>query len=289
MTFRQWRAALFGPVLVGCTWAAAGLSTFPARGAGPAPAVARAGPRYAPHLGGVIRLLPGRAQADMAKSNNWSGYDQGILETRTPFTSVSGWWAVPRAAQHLRGQAEYSSTWLGIGGGCLDTSCTVTGSTLIQAGTEQDVSKKGVASYSAWWEVLPAPAVAAPLPVRPGDHIGGSISQVAPGLWRVTLVDATDRRRFSTTVPYASSEDTAEWILESPVVLGTGGAGEAALPSLGTVHFWGATTDGSAARLGRSQAIQEIAPNGVPLATPSAPLAGRSFNDCTYARTCGAP
>ena len=225
----------------------------------------------------------------MARSGNWSGYDEGFLETRRLFGSVRGSWSVPRATQHVRGQAEFSSTWIGIGGGCLDTSCSTTDATLIQAGTEQDVSKRGQASYFAWWEVIPAPSVQVRTPVHAGDHINCSIAQLEPGLWRITLWDATDRRGFSQLVPYASSQVTVEWILESPVVIGAGGTGEAALPSLGVVRFWNAAVNGASARLAPSQAIQEVGRNGAPIATPSRPVAGRAFNDCAYATSCPAP
>ena len=52
---------------------------------------------------------------------------------------------MPTATQHTAGQAEASSDWIGIGGGCVDAGCTVTDSTLIQTGTEQDVSATGAA------------------------------------------------------------------------------------------------------------------------------------------------
>ena len=50
---------------------------------------------------------------------------------------------MPTASAHKAKEAEYSSTWVGIGGGCLNTACSVTDNTLIQAGTEQDVAANG--------------------------------------------------------------------------------------------------------------------------------------------------
>src|SRR6476469_1295387 len=70
------------------------------------------------------------------QSNNWYGYNQGALETgKSLFHSVSGDWTVPTASQHTSGNDEYSSTWIGIGGGCVTADCAVTDSTLIQTGT----------------------------------------------------------------------------------------------------------------------------------------------------------
>jgi len=69
------------------------------------------------------------------KSNNWSGYNQGTLEKGgTQFSSVDGTWTVPTARQHKAGEAEFSASWVGIGGGCVDASCSVTDATLIQPG-----------------------------------------------------------------------------------------------------------------------------------------------------------
>src|SRR5437879_9227487 len=58
------------------------------------------------------------------KSNNWSGYNQGTIEQRgKTFRSVSGTWRVPTATAHKAGENEYSSSWVGIGGGCVNANC----------------------------------------------------------------------------------------------------------------------------------------------------------------------
>src|SRR4029077_17189822 len=75
------------------------------------------------------------------QSNNWFGYNQGTLEQGgKQFNSIAGDWTVPAAGQHTSGEDEFSSDWIGIGGGCVDAGCTVTDNTLIQTGTEQDWS-----------------------------------------------------------------------------------------------------------------------------------------------------
>ena len=80
------------------------------------------------------------------QSSNWFGYNQGSLEQGgTLFNSITGDWTVPTATQHTAGQDEYSSDWIGIGGGCVDAGCTVGDNTLIQTGTEQDVTAAGQA------------------------------------------------------------------------------------------------------------------------------------------------
>lgn len=237
----------------------------------------------------VSIATPGTAFHD-SSSTNWSGYNQGILDSGTPFTSIGAEWTVPTATQHTAGQAEDSATWIGIGGGCLNTTCTATDETLIQAGTSQDVSSTGTASYSAWWEIIPAPSITASIAVHPGDVVRCDISQTAPGLWSISLTDVTDGQGFTETVPYPSTEDTAEWIEETPVVLTSADAGISSLPNLSTVRFSDATVNGAGAALAPSQAIQLVDSAGTPIATPSNPgSTGGTFDDCAYATSCATP
>ena len=105
-------------------------------------AACRAPPQRSRAHGQLLHLAS--AHANTNQSSNWFGYSQGALEQGDKlFNSVSGNWTVPTATQHSAGQAEDSSDWIGIGGGCIDSSCTATDSTLIQTGTEQDVSTTG--------------------------------------------------------------------------------------------------------------------------------------------------
>ena len=229
------------------------------------------------------------------QSNNWSGYNQGTLERGgTQFHRVAGDWTVPTATPHKRGEAEYSSTWVGIGGGCIDAGCLLTDSTLIQAGTEQDVDAKGHASYSAWWELIPAPGVTiTSLPVKAGDRVHFDISETVPGseVWVFTAKNLTTGGSWTMTVPYSSTYATAEWIEETPVVLDdSGNVSVGPLPKLSTVHVDDAITNSARAGLKASEEIQLVDFNGTVLATPSAPdvdLDG--FNDCTYSTACARP
>ncbi len=238
----------------------------------------------------TVSVAAGRTVFHPSQSDNWSGYNQGLLEKDEAFSSISAEWVVPTATQHTAGQAENSATWIGIGGGCLNTSCTATDSTLVQAGTEQDVAANGTASYSAWWELVPVPSVTASITVNPGDLISCSISALVPGVWSISLSDLTDGQSFTETLPYASSELTAEWIEETPVVVGTSGTGLAALPNLSTVTFTNATVNGANADLAPAEEMQLVDSNGNPIATPSPPGSdGNSFDDCAWATTCTAP
>ena len=229
------------------------------------------------------------------QSTNWSGYNQGTLEQGSKtFNSIAGNWTVPTATRHKAGEDEYSSTWIGIGGGCIDANCNVGDNTLIQVGTEQDVASNGTASYSAWWELIPAPSTTiSNFPVHPGDAMHADITEATPNsnVWTITLKDLTTGKTFTQTTPYSSSHATAEWIVETPLILSSNGGGFSALPKLTTTRFNNARTNGANAKLKATEEMQLVDANtNKPLATPSKPDPGLDgFNDCTYASTCSAP
>jgi hypothetical protein len=223
------------------------------------------------------------------ESSNWFGYNQGALELGTKlFNSITGDWTVPAASNHQAGQDEYSSDWIGIGGGCVDAGCTVTDNTLIQTGTESDVSAAGVASYSAWWEIIPAPSLGITMTVSPGDHMHASIAEVLAGadLWAITIRDVTRNETYSTTVPYPSTHLTAEWIEETPLLL-SANAGFAALPNLTNPSFTNATTNGASANLQSAEEMLLTDANGNVIGAPSGPNATHDgFSACTWASSC---
>ncbi len=229
-------------------------------------------------------------RANTNQSTNWFGYDQGSLEQGTKlFSSIGGDWTVPTVTQHTHGQAESSSDWIGIGGGCADAGCTVTDNTLIQTGTEQDVDASGNASYGAWWEVIPAPSIQITnMTIAPGDHMHATISEAVAGsnLWTIVLQDVTRNETFTTTVPYSSTHLTAEWIEETPLLIGTD-AGFAALPNLTNPAFTNATTNGANANLQSSEKMLLTDSSGNVIGTPSSPTATRDgFSACTWSTTC---
>jgi hypothetical protein len=241
----------------------------------------------------VVHVAGG--QVDTNQSDNWSGYNIGAdypqVPAGTTFTNIAGEWTVPTATQHTSGEAEDSATWVGIGGGCVTDNCEVTDNTLIQAGTEQDVSSTGQASYDAWWEIIPEPETEVSLPVSPGNKIYVSIDQAGtPGIWSITIDNLSTGESFSTTTPYSSSMDTAEWIEETPLEITTGGTGLAAMPKLGTVHFTNATLNVANPGFQTVDEIQLVTSSGTVIATPSAPGPElNSFNDCVWGTTCAAP
>ena len=109
-------------------------------------------------------------------------------------------------------------------------------------------------------------------------------------VWKITLKDLTRGETFTTTVPYSSSHLTAEWIEETPVIIGTNGTGFAALPNLSSPQFDLATTNGQPAKLKRSEEMQLVNSNGNVIGAPSAPDSDRDgFAVCTWATSCPVP
>src|SRR5436190_8534785 len=163
--------------------------------------------------GDVVHIVKPGLRAHANQSNNWFGYNQGTLEQGgKQFHSITGDWTVPAASQHTARADEASSDWIGIGGGCVDANCTVGDATLIQTGTEQDVDSSGKASYSAWWELIPAPGLTiSNMTVQPGDHMSATIAETVPNsnVWNITLKNVTRNQTFTTTVPYTSTHATA--------------------------------------------------------------------------------
>jgi len=251
----------------------------------PAAVAAPAGAVTLKSHGQTLHLL----HANTNQSSNWFGYNQGSLEQGGKlFNSITGDWTIPTATEHTAGQDAASSDWIGIGGGCVDAGCAVGDNTLIQTGTEQDVTG-GKASYSAWWEIIPAPSLTITnMTVHPGDHMHASIAEVVADsdLWTIKLQDVTTRQSFSQTVPYPSTHLTAEWIEETPLLLGTN-AGFSALPNLTNPAFTGATVNGANANLQPSEEMQLIDSNGNVIGTPSAPNSTHDgFSACAWATSC---
>ena len=124
--------------------------------------------------------------------------------------------------------------------------------------------------------------------VSPGDRISASVAEVVndANVWTITIKDLTKGESFSTTVPYSSSHLTAEWIEETPLIIGTN-AGFAALPNLTDPAFASATTNGAPAGLTTAEEIQLVDSNGNVIGAPSAPNSTLDgFSDCAWSVSC---
>lgn len=242
-----------------------------------------------PATGQLIKVGP-KLSVNTNTSDNWFGYNLGTLgDGDNLFSSIAGNWTVPTATQHTSGQAEDSADWIGIGGGCVNSGCDASDETLIQTGTEQDVSSTGATSYDAWYELVPAPELEiSNMTIEPGDQMHASLTQLAgeSNVWEITIEDVTRGETYSTTVPYSSTQDTAEWIEETPLEIGTD-AGLAALPTL-TNPAWNAlTVNGGNPDLNSSEEIDLVDSNGDVIGAPSAPNSTTNgFDECTWTSTC---
>lgn len=241
-----------------------------------------------------------RGPHDTLQSSNWSGYAVPSYATGQKYTSASGTWIVPTVANTSAG---YSSSWVGIGGFCLNTSCTRTDHSLIQLGTEQDVDVSGNASYYAWYEMLPNPEIKiTSFTVHPGDMITASLklqpaaqklngkntgSKTAQS-WFLTLTDQTASSSWSAIFTYNSSLASAEWVEEAPYL-----GGILPLANYGTATFDpGTVNNNQNPGLTAAEGVIMINPNGQ-TSNPSSPDSDiDGFNTCWGSgtlTTCAAP
>src|SRR5688572_3838484 len=160
-------------------------------------------------------------------SSNWSGY----VANGGTYTSVTGTWVVPQVSATTTGA---DATWVGIGG--------VTGTDLIQAGTQATVTGDGSVTYSAWTEILPDYSRTAPLQVAAGDTVTVTITEQSSGLWLIVMQNNTTSDTYEKTLRYDSSRSSAEWVQEAPST----SRGIVPLSDFGSVRF----SDGSAVRDG---------------------------------------
>jgi Peptidase A4 family len=190
--------------------------------------------------GDALTFAPrGAASADPQVSTNWSGYaavtPAGALDPAASpltFTNVTASWRQPKVRCGT-GRADAAAFWVGIGG--FDTEAT----TLQQIGTTAQCSGRGVATYFAWWEIVPAAAVPLKLKVKPGDRLTAAVL-VNGSKVSLSLKNLTRRTRFSKTVTATQALDTssAEWIAEAPSECTAGGNCRVApLTDFGSVTF----------------------------------------------------
>ena len=233
---------------------------------------------------GVLQPVAGEAiplHGGTVDSLNWSGY----AVTGTGITGVASTFTVPTAGLIPPG---FTATWAGIGG--YNTS------DLIQAGVgEQSLPSAPLLGpqYNAWWETLPNTET--PLTnctgdpnctVNPGDVITVNITNGGGNNWKISMTDA-NHWSWSLPVTYASSESSAEWILEAPTL-----AVVQTIPApVGVAHFGPTSTFNQGGTKTIAQGNPTMIDMGLGIgpneATPS-PLAsnGQSFDVCTYSSSC---
>ncbi|MCL4413154.1 MAG: G1 family endopeptidase [Actinobacteria bacterium] len=192
------------------------------------------------------------AQNATVTSLNWAGY---VVAPSRPVTSVSSSFVVPTVTS-----PGIAATWTGIGG------YNSNDSTLIQAGVAEQSPGSLIGPDNAWYEMLPAPETPVTsctsasgkfttnCPVAPGNKVSVSISLASSPCsagnnchWAISIENATDGWTFQKYVTYASSEASAEWILEAPT-LGIGPLPlgfQTVLPLMGSTDFGASYTKGA--------------------------------------------
>jgi hypothetical protein len=163
-----------------------------------------------------------------SNDSNWAGYivSSDLQNPQPTATAISASWTVPTVTGSAQNDT-FAAVWIGIGG--------YYDNTLIQTGTEQD-SIGGQGDYSAWYELLPAFAVTIDtITVSPDDQMNASIQLVdsATDTWSISIEDLTTSQSFQDDFIYASSQLSAEWIVERPLA----GRRLSTLANIGTVMF----------------------------------------------------
>jgi hypothetical protein len=159
-------------------------------------------------------------------STNWSGY----LATGGNYTAISSSWVVPSVTGN-GSSTTGDGTWVGIGG--------VSSSDLIQVGTTNFVSASGQVTTSAFYEMLPDTArTILTMTVSAGDSISASLIETSSGIWSVSITDNTTSQTYSTSVSYASTNSSAEWIEEDPSY---SSGSQVPFDEFGSVNFSGAS------------------------------------------------
>lgn len=206
--------------------------------------------RCHPALAAIVALavsgsaLVGNARAgtpSQASSDNWAGY---VVTSRASFRAVTGTWVQP-AVSCSAPRSAYSAFWVGLGGFRRQARG------LEQIGTEADCRPSGAAVYTAWYELLPAPAIPLGLAVRPGDQMSAQVI-LRRGKGILRLQDLTTAQRASKTVRVPVPDvSSAEWIAEAPAACSRGGGCQTLpLANFGSVDFSRALATTSRGHLG---------------------------------------
>lgn len=182
-------------------------------------------------------------------SRNWSGY----AATSGHYTSVTGTWVVPTVSPAHPGA---DTTWVGIGG--------VTSGDLIQAGTQNVVSRRGGIESTAFYELLPDRSRSIPVEVAAGDSITVTITETSKDKWNISLTNNTTKRNAAVALDYVSTHSSAEWIEEAP----SSRVSTLPLDDFGAVHITSASSNEGSVKDSQAQGITMMGEEQV-LASPS--------------------
>jgi hypothetical protein len=158
-----------------------------------------------------------------AATPNWAGY---VVESPRQFTAVTGSWTVPTTDCTGVTDPTANAVWVGLDG--------FLNQTVEQIGIK--ASCGATASYTAWWQMWPAPVNRLPIssyPVNPGDVLTATVSRTGQ---QYTLgLRSSAGWQFSTIQNGTAADSSAEWVASSPKRCAT--CQYVALGNFGTVHF----------------------------------------------------
>jgi hypothetical protein len=176
-------------------------------------------------LGAASAAAAASAFADT--SSNWSGYV--ATAPGAAFSDVVGSWVQPTAT--CSGRTAYSAFWVGLGG-YGDAS-----QALEQVGTSSDCANGSGPTYSAWYEIIPAPPVAIPLEVGAGDTITAETTASGPTV-TLQIRNVTRGTSYSKQLSLGAPDlSSAEWIAEAPSACNGRSCTPLPLANFGTVSF----------------------------------------------------
>lgn len=169
------------------------------------------------------------------RSENWAGYV--VYDAKVAITCVEGSWIQPAVTCPSTGVQDVA-IWVGIDGVKSGAGVSA-GTDLVQIGTQAGCND-GRASAFAWYEVIPQDPLSVGIPgvaVAPGDRIRAMVS-FARGIFTLLLIDETSGGSFSVARALAHARrQTAEWIVEAPMIGCPAHCVIAALPRFGRVTF----------------------------------------------------
>lgn len=219
-------------------------STSPAPSPSPSPS-AKPLPEHCPGTDRTPGKPAGPSISD--RCENWAGYV--VYDAKVAITCVEGSWIQPAVTCPSTGVQDVV-IWVDIDGVKSGAAGVAAGTDLVQIGTQAGCND-GRASAFAWYEVIPEDPLSVAIPgmaIAPGDRIRAMVS-FARDVFTLLLVDKTSGESFSVARALAHARrQTAEWIVEAPMIGCPAECVIAALPRFGKVTFSAAFASAAAQR-----------------------------------------
>lgn len=181
------------------------------------------------------------------RSENWAGYV--VYDSKVAITCVEGSWVQPVVTCPSTGEEDVA-IWVGIDGVDSPTAGVHAGTDLVQIGTQAGCSGGRLSGF-AWYQVIPKDAFSVEIPnvaISAGDRVRAMVS-FDRDIFTLLLVDETSGGWFSIAETLAGARrQTAEWIVEAPMIGCPANCVIAALPRFAGVTFSAASVSTAAQR-----------------------------------------